>query len=140
MTGQILQAAAVACVLGGVTFTRRPLPGAPLWMLPPLPPGPVLKYMGAVEGWSPMAEVAAAPQGDAAPLALTDAEFAALATDADITARLDAIEADLASELDWRITSALLWLDADLETEHDLATLADYQGDCALRERVLTHA
>lgn len=139
MTAAAVHVAAFACVLG-VTVARRPLPGAPLWMLPPLP---VLKYAyaGAVEGWSPMAEVAAAPDVDVAPLALTDAEFAAaIASDADVTARLDAIEAELSSELDWRIASALLWLGADLELEHTLASLAEYPGDCALREEVLTHA
>lgn len=138
MTDQLLQVAALVCVLGGYTVARQPMPAAPLWTLPPLP---VFKYMGAVEGWSPVAEQAAAPvDPNAAPLPLTAAEFTALMTDGDIAAELDAIEAALSSELDWRISSALLWLGADLETEHDLASLADYAGDADLREKVLTHA
>lgn len=143
MTEVAVHAAALACILGGVVFARRPLPGAALWMLPPLPALPALEHVGAVEGWSPKAAVAAAAAAvDAAPLALTTAEWTALASgpDGDTAAQLDAIEADLRAELEWRIASALLWLGADLELEHTLASLADYPGDCALREEVLAHA
>lgn len=144
MTATAVHVAAFACVLG-VTFARRPLPGAPPWMLPPLPDR-VFQYthVGAVEGWSLVAEITAAPEHDedgVGQMPMSNGEFTALLTaDPADVAVLDAIEADLASELDWRIASALLWLGADLELEHTLASLADYPGDCALREEVLTHA
>lgn len=136
MTAALIDAFAVGCVV--LVLAHRPArPGAPQWMLPPLPDA-VFEYRGAVEGWSPMAAVAAAPEGDGPPLALTTADVAALAVDQDVTDALDAIEATLSAELDWRIASALLWLGADLEAEHALASLADYPGDHAWREEVLS--
>ena len=75
-------------------------------------------------------------------LPMTTGELAKIVADgrATVVADLDAIEAGLHSELDWVVASALLWLGADLETEHTLVSLAGYPGDCALREEVLAHA
>lgn len=148
MTALAVQAAALACVLGGYTIASHPLPGAPLWTLPPLPDFEPVDYVSTLVGWSPVDEIGAAPaHNDAAildgggHLPMTTGEFAALLTadpaDVDV---LDAIEATLRTELDWVIASALLWLGADLETEHTLASLADYPGDTAFREQVLAHA
>lgn len=151
MTALAIQAAALACVLGGYTIAQRPLPAAALWTLPPLPEWQPVDYVSTLDGWHPTAMVAApavtrSVDADildgAGHLPMTTAEFAKIVVDghnADATA-LDAIEAEMSTELEWIVASALLWLGADLETEHTLASLADYAGDPALREEVLTHA
>jgi hypothetical protein len=130
MTAIVVNAAALACVLGGYTIARRTPAAAALWTLPPLP---VLQHKGATAGWSPIVEQAAAPcDPDALMPQMTTGELVAfLAADhADVAATLDTIEANLSAELDWVVASALLWLGGDLESEHALVCLADYADTC----------
>lgn len=145
MTAVTAQAFGCVCLLILVDRYRPAIPGTLLYIPRTFEPA---DYVSTLTGWSPAAEIAAAAEYDDAGildggghLPMTPGEFAAvLAVDPGVAAALDTIEAELRAELDWRIASALLWLGADLETEHTLASLADYDGDPALREKVLSHA
>ncbi len=123
------QTAAVTWILVALLAAAPPLPTAPLWTRPPNLDR-VFEYSGAsLRGWSPLAEQAAAPELDPldSPMpALTTPEYVALVETqhAETAAALDGIESVLRTELDWLVSSALLWLSADLESEHALASLA----------------
>lgn len=137
MTALMLQSAAMACVLCAYTAARRPQPGTPLWMLPPLP---VFEYrprtLGAVESWSPKAEVTAVDQGC---LPLTTAEYRRIQADveAQTCRELDAIEDDFRAGLEWLEATVAVWLDRDAEVDHAYHILSHETIDPALIETVL---
>lgn len=145
MTVIAAQALGCVCLLIVLDRYRPERPGTLLYVPRTFEPA---VYVSVLTDWSPAAEIAATAGHDdtgildgAGHLPMTTGEFAALlAPDPDLTGQLDAIEAALRSELDWCIASALLWLGADLEAEHALASLAGYAGDPALREELLAHA